>query len=767
MDTANLSSSLKSLKVTDSLHKDDNLVDITKEFFDLTSTIKFSTIVKSNNFSLLQGTHALELLNPRLDTFLLDVVDYDINTKLSSNDLVSIISNQLKSLVCWLGENISITTSILSSDYICKILNHYTKFGNLNQLFDNIVDNDEIILIVLKFSILIISNVKFILSLSLKSQIYQDEDLSTLTMNLNWLLDLSNNEIFKLTLVTNKTWDNLKSKFIEEGTDLKFFDFIKDSFQILQTITSLDSVIQWKSPLFNQSKDFDMKLNNKLKQLHNIVEKLSYIELLDSEIDVLNPPKNSFNENSQILFDNQSPPKKLQIFDLGWADCVVNFNQLFDDLIDILKIFKSNSLIETIEWLEYLENKRHNNSINEINGLHIIARVLLYSVIFNDTNINNNEELTYLFNSPNLKFKSFFWNFLKEFSLKNSKIDLEINSKKPNHYFLQQVDYYLETISFFWKELLYLPTLNPSRQRQFKCKELKYWNSRQIESGQLEDCFIENGFYKSNEKFYPLTFMIIYFKLKTTINLILKSIELHLYKDVRELVSVYYQLTLITYQFNQHIDILIIMNSNNKNFSSIKYLNFIKNENNLIYYLSILKSKQFEILAYLGNYKLPKKLIISNEELLYKLQWKQLNCLDDPKMLSFEDFTNKLNESLDYIKNCKFEIFEKEINSDIKSIIKEFNRSVTECKSIISNGLNWMEDLRNIKALNFENLQNEILKTETDFNKLIDLVKKEHLQENNNDVGNSKNIEVQIKYVGRHDYFPGIKIIENKNSNAK
>ncbi|KAG0673097.1 hypothetical protein C6P42_002980, partial [Pichia californica] len=522
--------SLESFKISN-----DNQVDITDEFFNITSKVKYSTIIKSNNFTLLHGTHALEILNPKLDTFLLNNLKFDINIELNLKQSTSIISNQLKSLTCWLGQNIGLPNSLLSCEYISQILENYSKFGNLNN-FKNLLLKNDWRSIVIKFSILIISITKFILELSIKSQIYEDEDLNTTTMNLDWFFLLNNNDIFKITMISNKTWLNLKNSLNNnDDEEIKYFNFIKDSFQILQTLLSLDSILQWKIPLFklneNNSIDFLNKYNNKLLQLEKIIEILNKIDLLN--LDLIKPPIGCFNLNSQIKFDNQSPPKELKIIESNWNDCILNLTQLFNDLIDILKIFKSKNIIEFIEWLKYLENKRNNSDLNEINGLHIVSRILFFSMINqNNNNNNNNSDLNsnFVFNINNLTFKDLFWNYIKEFALNNSKIDKEIQNNKNTEIF-QQIDYYLDAVSLFWKESLFLPTLNPSRQRQFKCKELKYWNMRQIETGSLEDYFSNLNFYKSNEKFYPLTFIIIYFKLKSIQQIILKSIELNLFKD--------------------------------------------------------------------------------------------------------------------------------------------------------------------------------------------------------------------------------------------
>lgn len=733
--------SLESFKISN-----EKLIDVTDEFFKVTSTIEYSKIIKSNNFSLLHGTHALELLNTRLDTFLLKRTDYDVDRELDFKQATSIISTQLKCLTCWLGQNVGVPTSLLASEYISHILEVYTKSGNFGGIT---LGDDSWKTVVNKFSILMISTSKFILNLALKSQIYEDEDINTNTMNLNWFFELSNNDIFKLTLISNKTWTILKDKVPTE--DIKYFNLIKDSFQILQTISSLDSIFHWEIPIFNvnpERKDFYVRYKNKLTQLEKIVQKLNEIDLI--ELDSFQPPSGSFNSNSQIKFDNQSPPKELQILQSSWNDCTLNLFQLFNDVIDVLKILKSKNTVEFVEWLKYLESKRNNTDPNEINGLHIVARILFFSLVNN----NQTPDTSLVFNIRDLTFKDLFWAFLKDLALKNSRVDDELKSTKRNKNIaaIQQIDYYLDAISLFWKEAVMLPTLNPSRQRQFKCKELKYWNMRQSETGSLEDYFININFYKADEKVYPLTFIIIFFKFKSISEVILRSIELFLFKDVTEYLSAYYQLTLISFQLNQQIDNMILMAKANKNSESLTYLSYLRNENNLIYYLSIIKSRQFEILSYLGFNTPPKNLIktpVMNEDLFYKLQWKQLHGVTDPEMLNFKDFKNRLHQSERLM--TEFTKFETATKQELNTLTENFTKSISTCNLLIGK-LNWFEELSGIKSLHFETLLEELTKSKLDTLKLLEVVKagnKEEVQ---------KNYLVSIVRLGRHNYFPGVKL---------
>lgn len=714
-----------------SLNGEDGLVDITEVFFKTTSTIPYSKIIKSNNFSLLQGTHALELQNPRLDTFELNLIPYDVSKNLSLSDATSIIAAQLKALSSWLDDNVSLPTSLLSSEYICNIL-----FKTTNNMHVDLHNKNVYIELVNRHSALLIALVKFIIELAMKSQIYEEEDLNTSTMNLDWFGRLDDNQIKSLTTVDGKIWESLESSK-SEG-EQKFVSLIRTSFDMLDSALELKTIFSWEIPLFKCDGNFQKNLDNTLARLDDVAAQLDVIDLVD--VDSLAPPKGSFNTNSQIKFDNQAPPKDLHIFTLEWNECVRNLNNMLNDISDVLKTVKAKNVVQFVEWLRYLENKRNNKNTIEINGLHIISRVLLFSWIRNNS---SDESHDLVFNIRNFDFKQLLWRLLLEFSLENTAIDKGLKNGKSSDA-IEQINYYFESVAQLWKEILFLPTLNPPRQRQFKCKELKYWNMRQIETANLEDYFKQTRFYTAKEP-YPLTQTIMYFKLKSMQEIIIKSVELNLYKDVREYLSVYYQLTLISYQIEIHLDRLINMKKSNK--SELFYITYLKNENSLIFQLAIAKSKVFELLTSMGYNTLPKNIINktpSTEGLMYNLQWKQINCIKDPEMLSFTEFKKRINERMDVLNTNSFDQL---IINEIKDANSTFMKATTMCNLLI-NKLNWFDELKGIKMIELEKLKDEMMKTKEDIEMLIKLKSKKSL------------FKLEMKRMNRHKYFPGIKVKE-------
>lgn len=696
------------------------LVDITDEFFATAAQIPYSTIVKCNNFSLLHGTHALEALNPKLDTFTIPKVQFSIEQELDLHSATGVFLGLLKSLNGWLTENISISNSILSCEYISRILAAYTKTGSLDEISEQINESgSQFNLLVYKFCILTISTVKFILELALKSQVYEDEDLNIDEMNLNWLFLLSKNEIFKITTVPLATWKQLELD-AQSDDERIHLEFMKNSFQLLYTITSLDSILQWKIPVFNVdgTPQFAKTVQNKLKQLSNI-PLLVMTDLNSKDFDMTESPKGCFNSNAQRIFDNQAPPKELRVFEISWKDCAQRFTGLFSDMENIIGIVQMKTAIELTHYIQMLSERGGSDS-----GMHVLARILFFLFVNNNTvqDANTNAMSNNVLGVEGFTFKRLFYLYMRELAIMNSKIDTEISSASSsrNVEALQQVDYFLDNLSLLWKETMLLPSLNPARQRQLKCKEMKYWNMRQTELGNLEDYFKEIQFYRSNEKYYPLTSTVILLKLQSSADVIIRSIYVNIFKDVREYVSVYYQLTMITYHLDHHIgNVEQMVKKQGVSDYSKQYLQFLRHRNRLVQSVAKVMAKYYELLACLGFDSLPRSLFKHsslNEEMLYKLQWKQFGVLHDPPMLSFTEYKEQLGEVKKLFAEKK--AYVRDLNQELTDAETVIAASFAECEKLMMK-MKWGDMLRNPVLEQISNLTEQFHQGKSETEKLL------------------------------------------------
>ncbi|GME70312.1 unnamed protein product [Ambrosiozyma monospora] len=215
---------------------------------------------------------------------------------------------------------------------------------------------------------------------------------------------------------------------------------------------------------------------------------------------------------------------------------------------------------------------------------------------------------------------------------------------------------------------------NPSRQRQFVSKSLILWDKLQVEAEAFEvkvnskytDVFPESGV-----PVMPLSSMIYYFKLLSMADYVFKSIELDLYKDLRELHVGYWLLSYILDYVLQHLqrllDIKRLRISQIANFPKkikkakgdkkaklkieyeacksrqgellkmVEYFEFQHKKLTIYRCLVELYLTAFQILYNLGFMKLPQLCSVS-EEMLFNLQLKAFQSIGIPQIPGYQTY---------------------------------------------------------------------------------------------------------------------------------
>ena len=109
------------------------MIDITKEIFVSLESITNNKVVKSPYFELLEGTRAFEVLNPRLDTGLIELtpeeITFDCSKPQEVNVIINIQTKLLSNLVNWLESN-SLPVTVLSCRYVQTLLVNYLNHEN-------------------------------------------------------------------------------------------------------------------------------------------------------------------------------------------------------------------------------------------------------------------------------------------------------------------------------------------------------------------------------------------------------------------------------------------------------------------------------------------------------------------------------------------------------------------------------------------------------------------------------------------------------------
>lgn len=370
-------------------------IDITDTFQEVIGEIDYGTVVKSQQFKLLHGTHALEVMNPKLDTSLLPTIQFDLCSVNSIEKVNSIIVGIFDALCAWLDNN-SLSVSVFSCAYIERLLVNYrqcgvsgldfhTHSGNKqehekqeNSISDILQSNDESIIlkdaILRTFCVSILQFVKFVIKMGLAGVIYEEEDLNTQTMNMNIIQEVDlDRSVLELSRVM--TW--VQTHTTEKNPKSADFQFCYDSLKLVNCMLEIPKVLNLNLEPYSNIKNEKSNSSSKLHEIRkNVTECLSIIKKLSSltsYVEGLPEIQGCFSTNVQKHLDNCSPPKPVVL--LKFDDTMQNLDRLITDSLAVLRLVDVEDSVQMVEYLSYLMNKREpTDDEDDILGMHVVAR---------------------------------------------------------------------------------------------------------------------------------------------------------------------------------------------------------------------------------------------------------------------------------------------------------------------------------------------------------------------------------------------------------
>ncbi|VEU23466.1 DEKNAAC104462 [Brettanomyces naardenensis] len=745
--------------------------DVTDEFFSIVEQIPYGSVIKSKQFKLLHGTHALEVMNPKLDSSLLKVVEFDLDSVQDIDEVNSVICQLFEALTAWLDNN-SLSVSVFSCAYIEKLLVNYGKFGKGNLSFydsppapinmDESGASDVLLNIVLRpFCVCLIQFVKFVVKLGLAGVIYEEEDLNTQTMDLDLLQNVDPKESLK-ELENSIRW-------LEKRDHIDGYNFCLRLLRLLSLLLQIPSLLDIRLEPYRCQQNAVQA--NSLTSISNSLSEcfilLQSLQKSSSYVAQLPKLTGCFSTNPQKRLNNRSPPKPVVL--LSYDEALDSLKKLVSDSLLVLNLTKTRNSIQLVEFLSCCMNQREStNDEEDVSGLHVVARAWLQLFLIRDDEG--------IMGSPTYNIGSFLYDFMLKICVQDAKIldgtDETVDTK---------IRALLTDLKVPFYNFLTCVSQNPSRQRQFVSKELVYWDKFQVESENLEasvNASIPDNFDGASFPVLPIASFVYYAKLVRMISFMLESVELNLFKDLREL-NVGYWLTsyLIDYLI-QHINRLLDVcrlrqrqlaafpkrikkaKTDKKRRLREEYERkkmhaeqFVQTTNYLAYQVSRysiyrnmieLKLVHLQMLNYYGYMKLPKLCKVS-EELLFGLQLKPFQSIGIPQLPSFSDYKDamqKFNDAYgEVIKNKDFKYFRRLVKTktaDLNGFFKSIQPQLTT--------LDFPSFLGDLIRKDLTELKRSSIYSELALNELIKLLEE--------DPSNSEKLSTSIQRLGHHLYFP-------------
>ncbi|KAG7830760.1 hypothetical protein KL920_001351 [Ogataea angusta] len=614
--------------------------DITSDFFAITSAIEYGSIVKSKQFKLLEGTHALEVLNPKLDTALLELGI--LHPVVETLDQAAWVMVRLLGSVCAWLENNSLSVSVLSCYFVEQLIQRKPVTGELVERC------------VAPFVKGVISFVSSVLKLGVAGVIYEEEDLNTQTMDLDF--SVCDGEQTVLELRNAVTWVRSQPESRPQQLCVDLLSLVEHSLHICE-ITQVSVELYETSPQSVSSVSFADSALETLARLAE-PETVAFAAAL--------PEVACFSANVQKTLNNRSPPKPLAHSD--FASSLENFTKLFTDFQFMLNVLAVRDSVELYEFLNlFMTRRQFTTDPDEILGNHVVVRALMQLFLIRDDRS--------ILGSRRWNISTLLMDVFSKISFQNSRLQSSTDDELRNG--LEKMIIQIEPAFY---NFLTCISQNPLRQRQFVNKELIIWDSIQVEAENFElesHAKLHDTFANSELPVMPVSSFVYYLKLTKMAELLFKSIELCLFKDCRELHLGYWLLANQLDYLVQHIKRLLDINqlrqtqlaAFSKKIKKAKgdkkaklreeyeikkqslpqlqkmelYFNMLLTKHQIHKSLAENRATVLRMLGKQGFMDLPK-LCKASEETLYNLQFKSFQSIGVPQLPSFKEYKEMMKQ---------------------------------------------------------------------------------------------------------------------------
>lgn len=502
-------------------------VDITEELFGSLKSITNNKVIQSEYFDLLEGARAVEVTNHKLDTGMIlsnlteSELNFDCYKPINGKELIAIANKLFKLFMSWLN-NSSLPLTVLSCRYIQELISYYSSQVDKSGLKLSL--GEDIFNQILTGIILGISKIVGVLITVGNTVLYEEEDLTTRSMDLNFLneilideiLDHLENCIYLVKTISDPSLISVEDKQI-----------LCHQLQLLINLNKLPILFNLSIELFNNN----MANLNQIGFFNDILSNgqinVDFLIKHESQIESYQVPNGSFSKYIQGKLNNRTIPG--EIFEINFNDSFNQMNQMFQDIQDVFnKLTKLMNLIDFERYLKYDITIR-------IDRFNAVTRGLfqLYLIRDDQSIMGSSTNLSLLTKEMMNQYNLFNCNIMNKLTWNISTSDTQLVES--------QLDQLFKDLEVAMYQNLIIAGNNKCRQRQLLNKNLMIWENLGNASENLELLLYQRFkiFDREENLYLPITSFIKCTKIKLLIEYLLLGIELDLYKPF-EIYSIYW-----------------------------------------------------------------------------------------------------------------------------------------------------------------------------------------------------------------------------------
>lgn len=314
--------------------------------------MKSGKVIKSPLFNLIEGTRAVEVKNPSLDTTMIKLskadIQFDTLKPCRSDQIIGIMTGVLRLYMSWLDSS-TLSATVLSCRYmyilLANYLNHDKDISFKDQRLKNppLYDEESIeyLLVhkVLKAFIVGVSKlIDISISISIKS-LNEEEDISTRNYGFNFLSDVLLSDVID-SIESSVSWTE-KQEQIPGGHR----QIIINLLYLVRSLASIESIFSIKVRTLDNLPNYPTSECPGILSIDDAILRMK--ALMEVNLGSFDPPEASFSQFVQVDYSTESIPE--QIYMLPVTECCESMLQM---LVQIRKFINETKEIANVYQLE-------------------------------------------------------------------------------------------------------------------------------------------------------------------------------------------------------------------------------------------------------------------------------------------------------------------------------------------------------------------------------------------------------------------------------
>ncbi|KAI0202502.1 Mak10-domain-containing protein [Astrocystis sublimbata] len=515
-------------------------VDITGVFAAAVNTLSPGEIVKDEHFELFESVSALEVMDRKMDSGLLDEgesldEEYDVTRELLPDEILGIIDQLLCLEMAW-HQGYPLSQTILTSVYIEALMNpRPDTLDDVNFTRHSTPPPKEssLLFALRAYCAGLVKACSFVNDTIREETYYEEEDFVTNTYDRDLLCQIPVEAIKDLI---SDALEQLQA--VQALTEIQSTENAQDICQALGSrlrlrLAFLDAV---DIPTTLQ----DLSGNAKLpwEQLRTLIDEIERQHGLGKQV------PEAFSTKLQRRLASTMPPRPMVT--LSFEETIADFKRFFqngNEAIDILQYTDPQSLLNYI--LLYQAQKPQPQ---------IFIRTILQNLLFRDMIVLGRFSIRQLLDHDvSLCVLPCGPHFDRSFD------DIEVPTD-PRHQVASAMESFRQRIADVYLDTLRILCQNRCRARRLLCHHIQEWDIMETDVGEIEERLqgqlhdVSQGAYQDvGSTFLPLSSWVYLYKLRQMEWVVQLGFELRIYQP-DELMGMYYYLKRLASQRAEHID---------------------------------------------------------------------------------------------------------------------------------------------------------------------------------------------------------------------